>query len=87
MTQNEKEIQRKWMLWVGVWSMNIIMVLVLWLVFLGKPINNVTSVVITYLTVMAGINASTYFSKAAPSREEIEQIREKYKNDTVINNK
>lgn len=87
MTQNEKEIQRKWMLWAGIISMNVIMLLVIWLVFIDKQIAGIVSIVITYLTVMAGLNASTYFSKPSPSREEIEQIREKYKNDTVINNK
>lgn len=72
MTQHEKEIQRKKMMWTALWAIIAVMFALICLVLIGKPVAELSMIASAFFTVLAGLNASSYFSKPTPGKEEKE---------------
>lgn len=69
MTIHEKETERKKMMWVALMSIIVVMILLIVLVLLGKPVAELSMITSAFFTVLASLNASSYFSKPGSSKE------------------
>ncbi len=62
MTKSQKESNRKHMMWLALWAIIAVMFCLMGLVYLSKPVADLSLIAGTFFTALAGVNGASLFS-------------------------
>ena len=67
MTKHQKEVERKKMMWAALYGILSVMFGILILVAYDKDVKDISMIAGTFFTALAGLNASSFFSRPSGS--------------------